>query len=403
MGDTDMQPASQQPPRAKRPYGVQKQQNKFRNVKRKPFLHSTDIVFTKGTVIKTLPSLTMLLTGVNEPIIGLQYVWEYRSPSKSVPPHYQCKICNVTRLQHDMLAHVKGWKHSLRYMKRAHPTKVTGDEEEAIKDPLFRKKVKEASAEVASAEGSGKLKVILKEPCDVPAFQGLRTAIPKPLPSPGSMGPPGPYLGGRFSDPMFQGEYPTHGGPFHNPSIGDYGELDMGGFPSRPDYPASNMNLRRFPDEMGPSSHSGGGNGFSMASRRDSSGLLGDGPGRGYKEDFRGNSMGSGLMERPADRPEERPGLMGAHPESGSLPSTLLSYLDTFRIENEDDAQIVLKVTQKLTDVLMEYRLRSVSGGSTTLGSTSTSSQRVSNPGERYSGNFLGPSRYSGGSSRFYN
>ena len=126
---------------------------------------------------------------------------------------------------------------------------------------------------------------------------------------------------------MFQGEYPTHGGPFHNPSIGDYGELDMGGFPSRPDYPASNMNLRRFPDEMGPSSHSGGGNGFSMASRRDSSGLLGDGPGRGYKEDFRGNSMGSGLMERPADRPEERPGLMGAHPESGSLPSTLLSYL----------------------------------------------------------------------------
>lgn len=36
-------------------------------------------------------------------------------------------------------------------------------------------------------------------------------------------------------------------------------------------------------------------------------------------------------------------------------------FQDTFRIENEDDAQLVLKVTQKLTDVLMEYRLRSVS------------------------------------------
>ena len=34
---------------------------------------------------------------------------------------------------------------------------------------------------------------------------------------------------------------------------------------------------------------------------------------------------------------------------------------DTFRIENENDAQIVLKVTQKLTDVLMDYRLRTVS------------------------------------------
>lgn len=47
---------------------------------------------------------------------GLQYVWEYRSPSKSVPPHYHCKLCAVSRLQHDMLAHVKGWKHCFRYM-----------------------------------------------------------------------------------------------------------------------------------------------------------------------------------------------------------------------------------------------------------------------------------------------
>ena len=47
---------------------------------------------------------------------GLQYVWEYRSPSKSVPPHYQCKLCAVSRLQHDMLAHVKGWKHCFRYL-----------------------------------------------------------------------------------------------------------------------------------------------------------------------------------------------------------------------------------------------------------------------------------------------
>lgn len=45
-------------------------------------------------------------------------MWEYRSPSKSVPPHYQCKLCKVSRLQTDMLAHIKGWKHSFRYMVR---------------------------------------------------------------------------------------------------------------------------------------------------------------------------------------------------------------------------------------------------------------------------------------------
>lgn len=105
-------------------------------------------VFTKGTSIQTLPCLSKQLKAVTECIVGkqegyfqhtstetpslfiemhtvtsdlhvstgLQYVWEYRSPSKSVPPHYQCKLCAVSRLQHDMLAHVRGWKHSFRYL-----------------------------------------------------------------------------------------------------------------------------------------------------------------------------------------------------------------------------------------------------------------------------------------------
>ncbi|MEQ2268329.1 hypothetical protein XENORESO_020189, partial [Xenotaenia resolanae] len=66
---------------------------------------------------------------------GLQYVWEYRSPSKTVQPHYQCKLCSLSRVQHDMVDHVKGWKHSFRYMKKAHPDKVTCEEEDGVKDP----------------------------------------------------------------------------------------------------------------------------------------------------------------------------------------------------------------------------------------------------------------------------
>lgn len=48
--------------------------------------------------------------------VGLQYVWEYRSPSKSVPPHYQCRLCKVTKLQSDMIRHIRGWKHSFKYL-----------------------------------------------------------------------------------------------------------------------------------------------------------------------------------------------------------------------------------------------------------------------------------------------
>ncbi|XP_028436920.1 uncharacterized protein si:ch211-197h24.6 isoform X2 [Perca flavescens] len=353
------------------------QSNQRRNARRKQLQHSADIVFTKGTSIQTIPSLSKLLKGVTECVIGLQYVWEYRSPSKSVPPHYQCKLCAVSRLQHDMLAHVKGWKHSFKYLKKVHPNKVTNDEEEAIRDPAVRKKIKEVSAEVEKTEGRGQLKVILKEPCEVLAFKGLRSAAPKVLPTPGpGMGLKGP------------------------PFVGDYGESGFGGYDysTRQDFLDSGMDRRPFPDGMG-NRPAGIGDGFGSGGGRDGygrSGLLDDNPGRMYPDEYRSSQMGSSLM----DKPLERPGLMGAAPESSSLPNTLLTYLDTFRIESESDAQLVLKVTQKLTDVLMEYRLRSVSTGSSlnslSMSSTgfSSTTPRLLSSSDRYSSSPSGPSRY---------
>lgn len=43
--------------------------------------------------------------------------------------------------------------------QKAHPGKVTQSEEEAIKDPVIRKSIKEAAAEVEKSEGRGQLKV----------------------------------------------------------------------------------------------------------------------------------------------------------------------------------------------------------------------------------------------------
>ncbi|XP_034552773.1 uncharacterized protein si:ch211-197h24.6 isoform X2 [Notolabrus celidotus] len=360
-------------------------------------------MFTKGSSIQTMPSLIKVLKGVTDCIVGLNYVWEYRSPSKSVPPHYQCKLCAVSRLQHDMVAHVKGWKHSFRYMKKVHPDKITYEEEEGVKDPAVRKKIKEAAAEVEKTEGRGQLKVILKEPCEVIAFKGLRSAAPKVVPplAPvmGLKGPP-PF-GPRFSDQRF----PPQGGLLPDYPVGDYGEPGFGGYSTGPDFLDSGMDPRPFSDGMGPRQ---AGDGFGPGSGRDSfgrSGLL-ESPRRMYPDEYQGPPVGGGLMNRPVDKALERPGLMGAAPESSGLPNKLLSYLDSFRIENEDDAQLVLKVTQKLTDVLMEYRLRSVSSGSS-LNSFSMSSSFSSTPSrlpssDRYSSSLSGPSRFSDGPSRFY-
>ncbi|XP_074509855.1 uncharacterized protein LOC141779094 isoform X2 [Sebastes fasciatus] len=378
-----------------------------RNARRKHPQHSADIVFSKGASIQTMASLSKLLKGVTECVIGLQYVWEYRSPSKSVPPHYQCKLCAVSRLQHDMLAHVKGWKHSFRYLKKVHPDKVTQEEEDAVRDPSVRKAIKEVSAEVEKTEGRGQLKVILKEPCEVLAFKGLRSAIPKPMPpgpAPGMglKGPPFGLSGPRFSEPRFPGEYPPQDGPLSDYPGGDYGEPDYGGFDylSRQDSLDSGMDRRPYQGGIGGDFGSGGGR----------SGLLDDDQGRMHPDEYRGSQMGNSLMGRPMDKPLERPGLMGAAPESSNLSNTLLTYLDTFRIENESDAQLVLKVTQKLTDVLMEYRLRSVSTAGPSLSSfsmnstsfSSTSSRLLGGTGDRFSSGLSGQSRYSDGPSRYY-
>ncbi|XP_068616564.1 uncharacterized protein si:ch211-197h24.6 isoform X2 [Brachionichthys hirsutus] len=350
-----------------------------------------------------MPSLSKQLKAVTDCIIGLQFVWEYRSPSKSVPPHYQCKLCAVTRLQHDMLAHVRGWKHCFRYLKKVYPDKISQDEGEAIKDPAVRKIIKDVAADVEKTEGRGQLRVVLKEPCDVPAFKGLRTAAPKvrfPPPGMGSMGPPS--FGPRFSGQRFSEDFPSQDGPLSDYSTGGMEEPGFGGYFTQ-DFHDSGTDQRPFPDD---SCHRPAGDGFGRGGGRGRYGrssLLGDSPSRMYPDEFLGNQSGSALMNKPM----EGQGLMGAAPESSSLPNTLLTYLDTFRIENESDAQLVLKVTQKLTDVLMEYRLRSVSAGSSlnsfSLSSTSFSSTPSRLPSSsRYSSSLSGPSKFSGGPPRYY-
>lgn len=84
------------------------------------------------------------------------------------------------------------------------------------------------------------------------------------------------------------------------------------------------MDRRPFPDGMG-HRPAGTGDGFGSGGGRDGygmSGLLEDMPGRMHADAYRGS-----LLDRPAVKPLERPGLMGAAPESGSRSTTLLTYL----------------------------------------------------------------------------
>ncbi|XP_058232647.1 uncharacterized protein si:ch211-197h24.6 isoform X1 [Hemibagrus wyckioides] len=351
------------------------------NYKKKQQVYGGDIVFTKHGSLQTIPSLSKRLKTVTDPVIGLQYVWEYRSPSKSVPPHYQCKLCKVQQLQNEMVAHITGWKHCFRYMKHAHPEKVSYKEEEVKQEPETKRAVRVIAAEVEKAEGRGQIKVIIKEPGDVPAFQNMKSSIPNAAGAgaPSLLGPiprgfyPGGPFGGGFSHPPYPEDLPPRGG-----MMTDF-PPNMHGGPG-PDIPLSGLsNSGHYgPDRMmgGPESMQNisnnrfmhmGSDGFGMDPRREDMG-------RPYLDDLPMN--GSDRMMRSKG------------PESSSTLPNLLRYLDEFRIECEDDAQIVLKITQKLTDVLMEYRLRTVNSGSR------MNSSRLPPSSDRFSDNMSGPSRF---------
>ncbi|XP_017309012.1 uncharacterized protein si:ch211-197h24.6 [Ictalurus punctatus] len=319
--------------------------------KKKQQVYSGDIVFAKHGSVQTVPSLTKLLKTVTDPVLGLHYVWEYRSPSKSVPPHYQCRLCKVQQLQNEMVAHITGWKHCFRYLKHIHPEKVSHKEEEVKQGPDTKRALRAIASEVEKAEGRGQLKVVIREPGDVPVFQNMKSAFPsaggpgaKSLlgPVPGGFYPGGPF-GGGFSHTPFPEEFPIRGGM-------------MTEFPSNihGGRPTSGLSGSVHYDRMigGPQSiqHLPTSRSMHMGSDKFGMGPRSEDIGRAYPDDLPMN--GSDGMMRAKDQ------------ETSSTLTTLLRHLDEFRIDCEDDAQIVLKITQKLTDTLMEYRIRTISSGS---------------------------------------
>lgn len=67
-------------------------------------------------------------------------------------------------------------------------------------------------------------------------------------------------------------------------------------------------------------------------------------------------------MNRPMDKPLERPGLMGAAPESGSLPNTLLTYLVRVSFQTIGSSSSKVSVLFCLFHNFLKYVFRILSG-----------------------------------------
>ncbi|RXM33438.1 hypothetical protein EOD39_5437 [Acipenser ruthenus] len=254
-------------------------------------------------------------TKLNEPVIGLQYVAEFRSPNDELPPHYLCKLCKVKAKQLGFVTHITGWKHRYNYMKKKHADMVPFDETQ-VKDARMHKTIKEKAELVEHLEGRGEIEVVIEDLKEDPALKRPKTEPGGRFPNDG---PPG-----RHQDDFRRGLHP-----------GDF----PGGL--HPDHFPRQMRPRDFPSDF----HTRMPSEDIPAGMQDeafpSMGYLDD-PGRRYPDEFPSGSEFEMHLTR-------RQGMDRMAPME-----------ENFHIETEGDAQMVLKITQKLTDILMEYRLRNV-------------------------------------------
>ncbi|KAK1173509.1 hypothetical protein AOXY_G3634 [Acipenser oxyrinchus oxyrinchus] len=364
-------------------------------------------------------------TKLNEPVIGLQYVVEFRSPNDELPPHYLCKLCEVQAKQLGFVTHITGWKHRYNYMKKKHADMVPFDETQ-VKDARMHKTIQEKAELVEHLEGRGEIEVVIEELKEDPALKRPITEpearepgakIPRVDMSRGGRFPndgpvrmhPRDFPGGRHQDDFpggrhqddfpggrQQAEFP--GGRHQDDIPGgrlkeDFrGGLHPDNFPSQMhprDFPSdfhTKMTRDDFPvgmahEDIPARMHSDAFPSMVYPDDRERrypdefpSGRYPEGPLRGERmrlemSDFesRCSDMRSEFemhltrrqgMDRMA--PMEDEGVYTRGSESGLASSAVFECLESFRIENETDAQVVLKITQKLTDILMEYRLRNV-------------------------------------------
>ncbi|MGH0131086.1 UNVERIFIED_CONTAM: hypothetical protein FKN15_042156 [Acipenser sinensis] len=292
-------------------------------------------------------------TKLNEPVIGLQYVAEFRSPNDELPPHYLCKLCKVKAKQLGFVTHITGWKHRYNYMVVIEDLK----EDPALKRPKTEPDARKTATKIPRV--------------DMPRAQLKGGRFP-------NAGPPGRHQD-DFRRGLHPGDFPGRLHPDHFPR-----QMHPRDFPSdfhtrmpsddfpvgmaREDIPAKmhdeafpSMGYlddpgRRYPDEFPSGRYPEGGPLRAERMRLEMSNF--ENRCSDMRSEFEMHLTRRQGMDRMA--PMEDEGVYTRGCESGLASSAVFECLENFHIETEGDAQMVLKITHKLTDILMEYRLRNV-------------------------------------------
>ncbi|XP_069709137.1 uncharacterized protein [Phaenicophaeus curvirostris] len=251
----------------------------------------------------------------SEPALGLNYIIEYRSKA-SVPFLYECQLCHCRTGLSNMFMHVCGSKHRLAYLKQHYPEIAESDEVKGKGSELNRK-VRQVALTIEKKEGRKQIKVITDAPIMRKRWQDYPNADDSPS---------------KAKVQHVDASLSNEEKPDYKNKDGKTPDSFQGEKSVREEHEKS----QKEPDEK-------------------------VGPDKAV-ESSKGNSPEKCETNKPSqEEHKEVEQEFTANPEEFTNKEQLLGYLQSFEILNEDDASFILKVTQALTEALVEYRQQAAS------------------------------------------
>ncbi|XP_015710599.1 uncharacterized protein LOC107309926 isoform X3 [Coturnix japonica] len=263
----------------------------------------------------------------SEPALGLNYIIEYRSKD-NFPFLYECQLCHCKTGLSNMFMHVCGSKHRLAYLKQHYPEIAESDEVKGKGSELNRK-VRQVALTIEKKEGRKQLKVVIEAPVIRKRWQEYPNADDSPskakvqhvdMSLDNEEGIDSKNKDGKLEDPI-QEEKNTQ-------EVQENCEKEQ-----------------TILDEKVETS---------KAAESTKDNLTEEGNKGSSSEKCEANIQ----LQEENEEVEQAPAAVA---EEFTSQEELLNYLQSFEILNEDDAAFILKVTQTLTDALVEYRQQAAS------------------------------------------
>ncbi|XP_075350330.1 uncharacterized protein LOC142405970 isoform X1 [Mycteria americana] len=261
----------------------------------------------------------------SEPALGLNYIIEYRSKD-NFPFLYECQLCHCKTGLSNMFMHVCGSKHRLAYLKQHYPEIAESDEVKGKGSELNRK-VRQVALTIEKKEGRKQIKVVT----DAPMMRRRWQEYPNTDDSPSKAKV-------QHVDMSLSNEEKTN-------CKNKDGMPDPIQDEKSVQEEQESQKEQAKPDE-----------------KVEPNKAIESSKGSKTEEGSKGNN--SQKCETNKQSQEENDGVeqeFTANTEEFTSQEELLGYLQSFEILNEDDASFILKVTQTLTDALVEYRQQAAS------------------------------------------